>query len=304
MRRFILPSLLLTAASICVLALSSPAGAARAFVCAQQERPSIVPCCPIPTTAPTNSPDVVSCCPIAIPCCPGAIPCCPGAIPCCPGANTCCPGANTCCPGANACCGGTLCCTPTPCAPGGVLTIASSPDPSVAGHRVVISGGLTSNPTAGDQALLWRELAGQASFHQVAQTTTDSAGQYRFTLKRGTVNADQRWYVTAAGRQSPTLDQTVSALVGLAGSRSATAGRATLLRGHVTPSHAGQVVLIEQRRGGKWVVIARPRLGHASNYGAMHTFARAGTAELRTVLPGDARNNRSSSPVLTVSIKD
>ena len=79
--------------------------------------------------------------------------------------------------------------------------------------------------------MLWRELADQTSFHQVAQTTTDSAGQYRFTLKRGTVNADQRWYVTAAGLQSPTLAQTVGALVGLAGSRSATAGRAMLCAG-------------------------------------------------------------------------
>ncbi len=211
-------------------------------------------------------------------------------------------GANACCAGANACCGAATCCTPDPCTPAGLLTIASSPDPSVAGQKIVISGGLTINPVAGDQVVLWRELAGQTSFHRVAQTMTDSAGRYKFTLKRGTVNVDQRWYVTAAGLQSPTLAQTVGALVGLAGSRSATAGRAMLLRGHVTPSHAGQVVLIEQRRGANWIAIARPRLGHASNYGAMHTFARAGTAALRTVLPGDARNNRSSSPVLTVTV--
>ncbi len=267
MRRFTAPLLVLAAASICVLALTSPAGAARTRLCPQQERPSVVPCCPVPTNAPTTSPDVVPCC-----------------------------------FGANACCGVATCCTPDPCPPAGLLTIASSPDPSVAGHKIVISGGLTINPVAGDQVVLWRELAGQTSFQRVAQTTTDSAGQYTFTLKRGTVNADQRWYVTAAGLQSPTLAQTVDALVGLAGSSSATAGRAMLLRGHVTPSHAGQVVLIEQRRGGTWIVIVRPRLGHASNYGAIHTFTRAGTAVLRTVLPGDARNNRSSSPVLTVTV--
>ncbi len=278
MRRLILPSsLLLTAASICVLALSTPAGAAQALVC-PQVRPSIVPCCPVPTNAPTNAPANS----------PDFVPCCAGA--------------NTCCAGTNACCGATMCCTPNPCTPAGLLTIAVSPDPSVAGHKVVISGGLTSNPVAGAQVVLWRELSGQTSFHQVTQTTTDSAGQYKLTLKRGMVNADQQFYVTAAGLKSAIVDQTVGALVGLAGTRTVAAGHAMVLRGHVTPSHAGQVVLIEQRRGSHWAVIARPKLGHASNYGVMHTFKRAGTAELRAVLPGDGRNNRSSSPVLTVTV--
>jgi hypothetical protein len=168
----------------------------------------------------------------------------------------------------------------------------------------VISGGLTSNPpTAGATVVLWRELSGQSTFHQLTQTTTDSAGQYKFTLKRGTVNADQRWYVTADGLESPTLDQTVNALVGLVGVHSVVVGHAMLLRGHVTPSHAGQVVLVEQRRGNRWAVIARPRLGHASNYGVMHRFTRSGTVSLRTVLPGDARNDRSGSSTLTVTVK-
>jgi hypothetical protein len=205
--------------------------------------------------------------------------------------------------GANTCCGATTCCTPNPCTPAGLLTIAASPDPSVAGQKVVISGGLTSNPVAGAQVVLWRELSGQTSFHQVTQTTTDSAGQYKITLKRGMVNADQQFYVTAAGRKSAIVDQTVGALVALAGTHAVAAGRAMPLRGHVTPSHAGQFVLIEQRRGSHWAVIARPKLGHASNFGVMHTFKRAGTAELRAVFPGDARNNRSSSPVLTVTVK-
>ncbi len=50
-------------------------------------------------------------------------------------------------------------------------------------------------------------------------------------------------------------------------------------------------------------MIARPRLGHASNYGVMHRFVRAGTVVLRTVLPGDVRNDRSGSSTLTVTVK-
>jgi hypothetical protein len=174
----------------------------------------------------------------------------------------------------------------------------------VTGRKVVISGGLTGNPVSGAQVVLWRELSGQSSFHQFARTTTDSAGRYTFTMKRGTVNADQRWYVTAGGLTSPTLHQNVNALVGLAAaSHTATAGQPVALSGHVTPSHAGQVVLIEQSRGGSWVVIARTRLSQASDYTLSHKFMHAGAVKLRAVLPADARNTRSNSPTLTVMVK-
>src|ERR1700733_3318798 len=294
MRRLIVPpTLLFLAASLCVLAMLTPAGAAGStqIVCPQQrDRGMITPCCPTPVNGPNR------------PASSGAA----SSTVCCPSTGTaCCAQTGTCCSGTACCtttCCTTACCT-TPCTSGG-LTIAASPDPSTAGRKVVISGGLTSNPPpSGVQVVLWRELSGQSTFDQVTQTTTDSAGQYKITLKRGMVNADQKWYVTANGLQSPTLQQQVNALVGLAGLHTVAAGQAMLLRGQVTPSHAGQPVLIEQRRGGHWAVIARPRLGHNSKYGVMHRFTRSGTIELRTVLPGDARNNRTNSATLTVTVK-
>jgi hypothetical protein len=290
MRRLIVSSSsLLLAASLC-LAVLIPAGAAGSTprVCPQQrDRASIVPpCCPTPINAPDRASTSTS---------TSAQPCCVQSSACCAQGGTCC--TTTCC--TTACCT-TTCCT-VPCT-SGALTIASSPDPSTAGRKVVISGGLTSNPASGVQVVLWRELSGQTTFHQFTHTTTDSAGQYKITLARGTVNADQKWYVTANTLQSPTLQQHVDAVVGLAGLHAISAGHSMLLRGHVTPSHAGQVVLIEQRHGAHWTVIARPRLGHNSNYGVTHRFAHAGTVALRTVLPGDARNNRSNSATLTVTV--
>jgi hypothetical protein len=288
MRRLLVPSsLFFLAASLCVLAMLSPAGAAGSpqIICPQQQMPNIAPCCPTPVngTDGTNAANGAKSRPRIVPCCPQS-------------GTTCCT-TTTCCAQAQA-----VCCV-TPCTPGS-LTIAASPDPSTAGRKIVISGGLTSNPAvAGVKVVLWRELSGQTSFHQLAQTATDSAGQYKFTLKRGAVNADQQWYVTANGLQSPTLHQQVKALIGLSGLHSVALGQAMLLRGHVTPSHAGQVVLVEQRKGGLWTVIARPRLGHASNYGVMHRFRRSGTVALRTVLPGDSRNVRSGSSTLTVTVK-
>ena len=289
MRRLIFPSsLLVLAASLLAIAAPGPAGAAGSaphIVCPQQNARSYMPptCCPVPTNAKQRAAGEF--------------------VPCCGYPGTCCAPGTTCCTSGTTCCtSGTTCCT-TIC-PSGSLSIASSPDPSMAGRKVVISGGLTGNPVSGAQVALWRELSGQSSFHQVAQTTTDSAGQYTFTMKRGSVNADQQWYVTANGLTSPTLQQKVDALIGLAaGSRTATAGQPVALSGHVTPSHAGQVLLIEQSRGGSWAVIARPRLGHGSGYRLSHKFMRAGSVKLRAVLPGDSRNNRSNSPTLTITIK-
>jgi hypothetical protein len=168
---------------------------------------------------------------------------------------------------------------------------------------VVISGAVLGSSVAGTQVVLWRKLARQSSFHQAGQTTTDSSGRYAFTLPRGTVMADQQWYVTSGGVQSATVQQHVDAVVGLTSSAGSTkAGRAIVLRGHITPSHAGEAVLVEVSRGGAWHVIARPRLGRGSNYTVSHRFAQTGALKLRVVLTGDRRNDRSISRTVTIKV--
>lgn len=163
---------------------------------------------------------------------------------------------------------------------------------------------ISGNATSGAQVALWRKLAGQPSFSQASTTTADSSGKYTFTLKAGTVMTDQEWYVISNGAQSATVAQQVEAVVGLASStRSTVVGRPVVLHGHVTPSHAGQVVLIETSRAGGWQVIARPRLGHGSGYSVTHRFAKSGAVKLRVVLGRDSRNDRSTSTTLTLKIK-
>ncbi len=165
---------------------------------------------------------------------------------------------------------------------------------------MVISG----TGTSGAQVALWRKLAHQSSFHQIATATAGNSGKYAFTLKPGSVMADQEWYVTSAGVQSATIAQRVAALVALVSSgRSTTVGRTIVLRGHVTPSHAGEVVLVQMSRGGAWQVIARPRLGRGSGYTVSHRFAKSGAVKLRVVLGRDSRNDRSTSPTLTLTVK-
>jgi hypothetical protein len=285
MRRSIVPlSLLLAAAAIWLLPLAGPAGAssrAARIICPAQS-PHVVSCCPQPTGADNTSVQPI-CCPTGSPCCNTA--CCTTA----------------CC--TTTCCTSGTCCTPSPCSAGS-LTIASSPNPSKAGRKVVIKGAFAGAPASGAQIALWREPAGQSTFHQVATTTTDSAGDYAFTLKGAPVMVDSAWYVTSNGVRSATRHQLVEALVGLSAStRSATAGRALVLRGHVSPSHAGETVLVEQKRGQTWRVIGRPPLSSGSNYTFSHRFAQRGKVDLRTVLRGDARNEASTSPTVAVTVK-
>lgn len=162
---------------------------------------------------------------------------------------------------------------------------------------------MVGSSVAGTQVVLWGKLAGQSGFHQRGQTTTDSSGHYKFTLPRGKVMADQQWYVTSGGVHSATVQQHVDAVVGLTSSTGSTkAGRAIVLRGHITPSHAGEVVLVEVSHGGAWHVIARPRLGRGSSYTLSHRFAQTGALKLRVVLSGDRRNDRSISRTVTVKV--
>jgi hypothetical protein len=116
--------------------------------------------------------------------------------------------------------------------------------------------------------------------------------------------ADQEWYVASNSAQSQTITQQVAAMVALASSaRSTTVGRKIVLSGHVTPSHAGEVVLVQMSRGGAWRVLARPRLGHGSGYSVSHQFARSGVVKLRVVLQGDSRNDRSTSTTVSLKVR-
>ena len=170
----------------------------------------------------------------------------------------------------------------------------------------MISGVLTASPASGAHVVLWREKAGQSGFQQLAQTTTDSSGRYTFTRGPGTVMADQAWYVTSGALRSATIDEQVRALVALvASTRTLVAGQAVVLRGHVTPNHAGEVVLIEKwdPPTRTWHVMARPRLSKGSSYSLSHRFGKSGKAELRAVLRLDGRNVASNSPTVTLTVK-
>ena len=83
------------------------------------------------------------------------------------------------------------------------LTIAASPDPSLEGKRVKISGQLFGTSSVSHvKIVLWEKLAKQHSFHRVASTRTNSGGHYSIVRRAGAVKTNRAWYVVANGLRS------------------------------------------------------------------------------------------------------
>jgi phospholipase C len=182
------------------------------------------------------------------------------------------------------------------------ITIESAPNPSTAGQRVTIRGRVFGAP-AGTVVVLWHRLPGQRRFHRVLSTTTDSAQRYSIIRREGLVDTNRRWFVKARGRRSRIEDQRVRALVTLgASSTNANRGDPISLSGHVTPSHKGERVRLQQLFGGRWRTVARPRLDAASDYALKRRFGQNGMVELRTMFAGDRRNIRSFSHTITITV--
>ncbi len=184
-----------------------------------------------------------------------------------------------------------------------VLTLRSAPNPSHAGDAVVIQGHVGGPRSAGARVSLWQHLAGQSSFRRVLRTTADDTGSYMFTRGRGLVRTTRQWYASGAGLRSATKVQQVLARITLAASPTTpNSGDLVTLAGTVSPSHAGQGVLIQQRVGGGWRTLVRPELGIDSTYLANHRFSVGGIHRLRATLSGDGRNVRSHSPTVTINV--
>src|SRR5690242_13856733 len=141
------------------LALGAWSGSAGAIVCPEASDNAFTCCGPVtPNPGPSSG------------CCPS--PCC-GSSPCCAAAG----GAEPACPVVQ-------------------LTISASPNPSVAGLPLTISGRLQSG-ASGRAVDLWQELPGQSTFKRVAQTTTDGSGGYKFARGLGVVRTNTSWYTKA-----------------------------------------------------------------------------------------------------------
>ncbi len=261
---------------VAVLAALTPSAAAAAST--GHSRPAIV--CP----AVANPP--VCCGPILA----GPVTAArPGVVPCCPV-----PTIAGCCTQA-----ATNCCATTPCPTG--LTIVVNPSTVSEGSMTTISGNLTGATVASQTVDLFEQPAGQSTFTDVAQTQTTASGAYSFARA---VQTNAKWYAKSIGIQSPAVAESVLAVIALhPSSVRPKAGAKVMLSGTIAPSHAGERVALQRLLGGRWVTIARPRLGARSRFAIAQKMRKHASTRFRVVLAADARNARSVSGTVTITAR-
>ncbi len=181
-------------------------------------------------------------------------------------------------------------------------TLVATPDPSVAGQPVHLYGHVPG-ARRGTLVVLYRQLPTGGRFKRVAVTRTNRRANYNFGHFPGVLYTNRRYFIVARGRGSAMLIQAVQAVVTMTtSSTSVSPGQTFSFSGHVTPSHAGESVLMEEAgANGTWTVLTTALLNTASDYTANTSLATEGTYRFRAVLNGDASNVLSASSPVTVT---
>jgi hypothetical protein len=145
---------------------------------------------------------------------------------------------------------------------------------------------------------LWQKAAGDGAFTNVGSATVGSDNTYSI-IAPGKVDTNRQWYVVNGTLRSATISEQVSAGITLRVSRKR---HSSSVHGVVTPSHAGDKVLLQRKLRGKWNTIAHARLSRRSKFSVHYLGTPRITATLRAVLPGDATNIRSVSASVTAVV--
>jgi hypothetical protein len=186
------------------------------------------------------------------------------------------------------------------------LTINAIPNPIVAGEGVVVYGQLLSN-SAGQEIDLYQRVNPAHQFTLVGKATTFPGGYYELTSQTSSVYTNRSWFVTGPGHtQSRAVHEQVEALVSLHANRDTTdTNQPIVFFGHVTPDHASERVYLQVQRGSsdEWNTVDTGTLGPGSNYAITRRFRVPGERTVRVVLRADARNIRSASDPVTVTIQ-
>jgi hypothetical protein len=186
------------------------------------------------------------------------------------------------------------------------LTIHAVPHGIIAGEAVLIYGRLASHQD-GQAIRLYHRIAGQPRFSLISVSHTDQAGRYEFTRPEDIVETNRSWFVRGTGlTHSRTAQERVAALVSLAASsNSGTTRHPLIFSGHLTPNHAGSVVLLQVQKGSSddWRTLKRARVGPNSNYQIDYAWRTAGARDVRVAFRGDAGNAPAASDPVSVVIE-
>jgi hypothetical protein len=197
------------------------------------------------------------------------------------------------------------------------LTIQASADPISFGGAVTISGKLAAG--AGRSLTLMAHTARQPGFLAVAQTTSNSSGEYSFPAQSP---ANSTFYRVDAGQivcppnavcpaiafkpvSSAVLYEGVKdVLTAQASPTTVQAGQSVTFSGTVSPDQTGHVIYLERQNahGPGFHVVQLSFVGANSAYAIVHRFYDAGTKLLRVYIPGGPDNQGAASPSLTIQV--
>jgi hypothetical protein len=200
------------------------------------------------------------------------------------------------------------------------LTIQASTDPIASGETVTISGKLAVG--ASRSMTLMARTARQAGFSPVAQTTSNSSGEYSFPVQAPVnstfyrVDARQQTNVCPADAPCPyapslkPVSSTVlyegvkDVLTAQASSTSILAGQSVTFSGTVAPDHTGHVIYLERQNahGAGFHVIQLSFIGAGSAYSIAHEFYETGSKVLRVYIPGGPENQGAASQPFAIQV--
>ena len=193
------------------------------------------------------------------------------------------------------------------------ISIFAAPNPIVAGDAMLIYGRLSSGSgksLANQRVVLWHRVNPAPVFTPIQRTTTDAAGNYEFARADGVVISNRNWFVVADGTRSRAVHERVFAQVSLSASTTSTDTKTPVtFAGTVAPNHVGERILLQRQvgqTGDDWRRIGAGTIGPGGAYSITHLFRRpdeVGAATIRTVFPGDARNLRTPSNPVELTIQ-
>ncbi len=198
------------------------------------------------------------------------------------------------------------------------LSIQSSTDPISFGEAATISGKLTAG---GEQPVtLLARVVHQRGFAPIAQTMTNTAGEYSFPAQSpvnssfyrvqagGTCPPGARScpaYIARRGVSSAVLYEGVKdVLTAMASPTTVQAGQTVTFSGVVSPDHTGHLIYLERQNAHVpgFHVIQVWFVGPGSEYAIPHRFYEPGTKVVRIYIPGGPENQGAASAPFSIAV--
>jgi hypothetical protein len=186
------------------------------------------------------------------------------------------------------------------------LTLRAVPHNIIAGEAVLIYGRL-GDQQSGQVIRLYHRIAPNRQFTLIGTTKTVAGGRYEFIRAENVVETNRSWFVRGpAGVHSHTVNERVAALVTLAANKNTSTTRHPIIfSGHLTPNHAGSVVLLQAEKGSSdnWRTLKRGVVGAGSTYQIAYAWRTPGARNVRVLFRGDKRNTGAASDEMPVVIQ-